>query len=137
VVAQRIDEAETGAVPSTVRAAAGIVAAEAAALVVTALVLIVLAFVHTSTRLWAALAIVGFALLAAAILLLCARGLMRLRPSARSPVVIVQLLALPVGYSLGIQSGRMAIAGPMLAAALATLVLLATPSARRALDRIL
>jgi hypothetical protein len=121
--------------PSGVRAAAGLVLLEAAALAVTAVVLLVLAFVHTTTRLWAAAAIVGFALLGAAVLALCARGLLRLRPSARSPVILVQLLALPIGYSLGIQAGRAVIGVPILLLAIAVLVLLMVPSSRQALDR--
>ncbi len=122
--------------PRGIRLAAAIVALEAVALVVTALVLLVLTFVHTTTRLWAALVIVGFALLGAAVLALCARGLLRLRPSARSPVLMVQLLGLPIGYSLGVQSGRLLIAAPILLAATAVLVLLLAPSSRQALDRV-
>jgi hypothetical protein len=121
--------------PSGVRAAAVVVLLEAAALAGTAVVLVVLAFIHTTTRLWAAVAIVGFALLGAAVLALCARGLVRLRPSARSPVVLVQLLALPIGYSLGIQAGRVVVGVPILIAAITVLVLLFLPSSRQALDR--
>ncbi len=123
--------------PQTVRVAAGITAAEALALIGAAIALIVLTIVHTTTRLWAAFAIVGFALLAAAILLLCARGLMHLTPAARSPVILLQLLAVPVAFSLGFQAGRLLIAGPILLCSVAVLVLLLTPSARRALDRTL
>jgi hypothetical protein len=124
-------------VPSAIRAAAVLVLAEAAALAVTALVLLVLAFVHTTTRLWAAVSIVGFALVGAAVLALCGRGLLRLRPSARSPVILVQLLALPVGYSLGIQAGRVLVGLPILLVAIAVLVLLLLPASRQALDRVL
>lgn len=123
--------------PAGVRAAAVLVLAEAAALAATAVVLLVLAFVHTTTRLWAAVAIVGFALLGAAVLALCARGLLRLRPAARSPVILVQLLALPVGYSLGIQAGRPLVGVPILLVAIAVLVLVLLPSSRQALDRVL
>jgi hypothetical protein len=128
--------ADTGQVPGTVRAAGALVGLEAAGLLVTAVVLTVLALVHSSTRLWGALAIVGFALLGALVLAGCARGLLGLRPSSRSPVVLIQLLALPVGYSLGIQAGRPAFGLPVLALAIAVLVLLFTPSARAALDRV-
>lgn len=121
--------------PPGVRAAAILVLLEAATLTVTALALLVLAFVHTTTRLWAAVSIVGFALLAAAVLALCARGLLRLRPSARSPVILMQLLAVPVGYSLGFQAGRLLVGAPILIVAVAVLVLLLTPSSRQALDR--
>jgi carbon starvation protein CstA len=128
-------DSRSDAVPQTVKAAAALVSTEAAALLAGALVLIVMAAVRTTTRLWAAFTIVGFALIAAAVLALCVRGLLALRPSARSPVIMVQLLALPVGYSLGFQSGRFAVAAPILIVAVAVLVLLLTPSARSALDR--
>jgi len=121
--------------PGTVRLAAALVGLEAAGLLIVALVLAGLAIVHTSNRLWAALAIVGFALLGALVLAGCARGLLGLRPSARSPVVLIQLLALPVGYSLGIQAGRPLAGGPILLLAVAVLVVLFTPTARAALDR--
>lgn len=81
--------------------------------------------------LWgAALAFVGALALAG-----CARGLYTLRPSARTPVVVLQLLALPVSYTLAFQAGRAEYGGPILVAALAVLYLLFTPPARAALDR--
>jgi hypothetical protein len=61
--------------------------------------------------------------------------LLGLRPSARSPVVLIQLLALPVGYSLGLQAGRPVAGVPILLLAVAVLVALFTPTARAALDR--
>jgi hypothetical protein len=124
-------------VPASIRLAAGLVMVEAGALLGAAVILTVLAFVHSTTRLWAAIAIVGFVLLAAAVLGLCARGLLRLRPSARSPIVLAQVLALPVSFSLGFQGGRLAIALPILLVAIAVLVLLFAPSARTSLDRTL
>jgi len=96
-----------------------------------------LAFMGAAFLLLETKSIVGFALLAAAILLLCARGLMHLTPAARSPVILLQLLAVPVAFSLGFQAGRLLIAGPILLCSVAVLVLLLTPSARRALDRTL
>jgi hypothetical protein len=78
----------------------------------------------------AAIALVGAAGLAAG-----ARGLWRLSAAARSPIVVVQLLALPVGYSLGFQAGVIGIGGPIMVIALAVLFLLFTPPARAALDR--
>jgi hypothetical protein len=119
-----------------VRAAATLTAIEAGALLITALILVVLTFTHTTTKLWAALSIVGFALLGAAILALGSRGLVHLRPSARTPVLLIQLLTLPVSYSLGVQSGRWLIGLPMLLCAVSVIVLLFTPSARMALDRV-
>jgi len=85
---------------------------------------------------------VGRALLGAALALgtaatlgLGARGLMGLRPAARTPIVVLQLLALPVGYSLAFQAGLLAYGAPILVGALAVLYLLFTPAARAALDR--
>jgi hypothetical protein len=123
--------------PTAVRIAAAIVAVEAAAMLCGAVVLVGLTVVHTTTRLWAALALAGFAALGAGILWLCASSLRQLRPSARSPVVLIQLLALPVTYSLGFQGSRVAIAVPIMVAAVAVLLLLLTRSARNALNRVL
>ena len=58
-----------------------------------------------------------------------------MRPSARSPVLVLELLALPVSYSLAIQAGRVGYGGPILISALAVLYLLFTPSAREILNR--
>ena len=121
--------------PDTIRYAAWVVFAQAAALGIITIVLLVLAAVHSSQRLWAALAIAGFALLGTLICYLCGRGLLGLRPSARSPILLLELLALPVGFSLGIQAGRLLAGIPVLVSALAVLALLFTPTARAALDR--
>ncbi len=56
-------------------------------------------------------------------------------PAARSPIVVLQLLALPVAYSLWFQAGVAVYGAPIMLAALATLFLLFTPPAREALDR--
>ncbi|HEY0165473.1 MAG TPA: hypothetical protein VGB75_00395 [Jatrophihabitans sp.] len=128
-------EPAAGPPPGGIRAAAALVLLEAGALAIIALALLVLAFVGTTTRLWGAVAIVGFALLGAVVLALCARGLLRLRPSARSPVILVQLLAVPVGYSLSAQAGRPLVGTPILIVAIAVLTLLMLPSSRQALDR--
>lgn len=124
-------------VPDTVRYAAWVVLVQAAALAIITVVLLVLAAVHSSQRLWAALAIAGFALLGALVCYLCGRGLLALRPTARSPIVLLELLALPVGFSLGVQAGRPLAGIPVLVSALAVLALLFTPTARTALDRTL
>lgn len=82
-------------------------------------------------------ALLGVALVlgCAAALVLGARGLLRCRPAARTPIVVLQVLAIPVSYSLGFQAGRVGVGGPMLLAALAVLYLLFTPPVREALDR--
>lgn len=122
-------------VPGPVRAAVAILLLEALALLGAAGFLAVDTAVGNPHNVGRALLGAAFALLGALVLAACARGLYRLRPAARSPVVVLQLLALPVGYSLGIQAGRIAYGGPILIAALAVLYLLFTPPARAALDR--
>lgn len=122
-------------VPAQVRAACAILLAEAAALAVAAAVVLVKTATGHPDNLGRALLDAGFAAGAALLLLLGARGLARLRPAARTPVVVLQLLALPVAYTLAFQADRIAYGGPILVAALATIYLLFTPPARAALDR--
>ena len=121
--------------PRTLVIAAAIIRIEALALAITAVALVVLSFTHTTTRLWAAFTVAGFALLGAAIFWLCARGLLALRASASTPALLLELLALPVTYDLGFQAGRYLIAIPIMAAAIAVILLLLSAPTRRALDR--
>ena len=73
----------------------------------------------------------GFALLAGVLVVVVARGLAAVRGWARSPAVVVQLLALPVG--VGLVQGRVWVAAvPVLLLATTVLYLLATPEARLA-----
>ena len=86
-------------------------------------------------RLFRAVVGVGVALfmIAFAVLLgAAARALLRLRRWARAPVVVVQLIMLPVGWSF--RGGRTEdVAVAMIAAALLTLVLVLHPRSTRAL----
>ncbi len=117
-------------------AAAALVAVEGAALVVLAVVSVVLTALDDAGSVPVAL---GAALLLAIFggaLLLLARGLRGLRPPARSPVVAVQVVALPVGWTLAGTNGRPEIGVPVLVLAVAVLVLLfGTAEARDALAR--
>ncbi len=122
-------------VPVQVVAAAVIVAVEALALVVAAVILLVKVVLGHPDSYPAALLEAAMALGGAAVLGACARGLVHLRPSSRAPVLVLQFLALPVGYSLAFQAHLVGYGGPILLAALATLYLLFTPPAREALDR--
>jgi hypothetical protein len=73
----------------------------------------------------------GLAVLAGALVLLVARGLGDVRGWARSPAVVLQLLALPVGY--GLVQGRVWLAAvPVLLLAGSVLYLLMTTEARLA-----
>ena len=73
----------------------------------------------------------GFAALAGLLLLVVARGLLDVRGWARSPAVVLQLLALPVGLGL-VQGGVLLAAVPVLGLAVGVLYQLATHEARLA-----
>ena len=83
-------------------------------------------FDRTATLLEAALAV-----LAGGLLLAVARGLAAVRGWSRSPAVVLQLLALPVGAGL-VQGGVFYAAVPVLGLAATVLYQLATPEARLA-----
>jgi hypothetical protein len=83
-------------------------------------------FDRTATLLEAA-----FAVVAGLLVLLVARGLARVRGWSRSPAVVLQLLALPVGVGL-VQGEVWVAAVPVLLLAGSVLYLLATPQARLA-----
>ena len=66
------------------------------------------------------------ALLGAEVLAACARGLLHLRPVARSPVVVIELLTAVVSFSLGFQAGLIQYGGPLMLTAVVVLYLLFT-----------
>jgi hypothetical protein len=119
-----------------VLAAAALVTVEGVALLVLAVVSVVLTALDDAGSVPLAL---GGALLLGLFggaLLLLARGLRALKPASRSPVVAVQIVALPVGWTLTSTNGRPEIGLPVLALAVAVLVLLfGTAEARDSLAR--
>lgn len=120
--------------PGPIRLAAIIVLLQAAGLLVAgaaAVVEIAHGGYDDAGRAWSD---AGFALLGALALIFAARGLSYLRPSVRTPLLVFEVLALPVGYSL-LQAGRLEYGGPVVVGAVAVLVLLFTRAARLALDR--
>jgi hypothetical protein len=122
--------------PRPVLIAAALVAVEGVALLVLAVVNVVLTALDDAGSV--PLALAGAALLAifGGALLLLSRALRALRPPARSPVVAVQVVALPVGWTLTSTNGRPEIGLPVLLLAAAVLVLLfGTAEARDALAR--
>lgn len=121
--------------PGQLRAACVILLAEAAALVAVMVIVLVKTVAGNPDSIGRALSDAGLAAAGALLLLLGVRGLARLRPAARTPVIVMQLLALPVAYSLAFQAHRAAYGGPILVAALAVIYLLFTPPARAVLDR--
>ena len=121
--------------PRPVLLACVIIGLQVLALLAAGALVIVKAITQTSTSLAGALLLSAIAVAGAAALVLCARGLLRLRPAARTPVVVLQLLALPVSYSLAFQAHRVGYGAPIMLSALAVLYLLFTPPARAVLDR--
>lgn len=126
---------EDGGTPAQVRVAAALIALEGLVLLVAAGILIAKTLGGHPDSIGRALLGATLVLGTAAALVLGALGLLRLIPAARAPMVVLQLLALPVGYSLAFQAGLVAYGAPILVGALGVLYLLFTPPARAALDR--
>jgi len=112
-----------------------VLALQALALVAATAVVLVKAATQTSTDVLGAVSLAAIAVAGAVALAFCARGLLRLRPAARTPAVVIELLALPVSYSLAFQAGRVGYGAPILLSALAVIYLLFTPPVREVLDR--
>lgn len=129
-------EGGTARAPRPVLAAAGLVVVEGVALLVLAVLNVVLTALSDAGSVPLAL---GGALLLGVFgggLILLARGLRGLRPATRSPVIAVQIVALPVGWTLTSTNGRPEIGLPVLALAVAVLaLLLGTAEARDSLAR--
>lgn len=124
-----------GRPPRPLVSACAVLGLEAVALIGLAVFLLIDTATGAASSLAGALLGAALVLGCAAALLFGARGLLRCQPGARTPIVVLQVLAIPVAYSLGFQAGRLAVGGPMLLAALAVLYLLFTPPSRAALDR--
>ncbi len=127
--------ADPDRVPGQLRAAAGLVVLECLGLLAAGAVLVAKTLTGHPDLVARAVSGTAFAVAGAVALALAARGLLRLRPAARTPIVVLQLLALPVAYSLAFQAARIEYGGPILLVAVAVLYLLFTPPARAALDR--
>jgi hypothetical protein len=119
--------------PTALRVAAALAALEGLALVGAALLYALRGVLGDAES--AAGAELGALLIAGvgALLLAAARGLLHRRRWARSPVVVVQLLAVPVGLSL-VGGGVLAAGLAVLALAAATIGALASPQGRAGLD---
>jgi hypothetical protein len=131
-----VAEADPVRAPRPVLAAAALVTVEGAALLVFAVVNVVLTALSDAGSVPLAL---GGALLLAIFgggLILLARALRALKAPARSPVIAVQIVALPIGWTLTTGNGRPEIGLPVLLLAVAVLVLLfSTAEARDSLTR--
>jgi hypothetical protein len=120
--------------PGQLRVALALVGVQAVELVVTALVLAIDAVVGHPDQPGAAVTLAVLALAVGALLLWLARALTRQRLWARTPVVFLEVLFLPVAYTL-VNSGYPIPGVAYLLVSLAVLVLLFTPPARAALER--
>jgi hypothetical protein len=122
--------------PRPVLAAAALVTVEGGALLLLAVGSVVLTALNDAGSVPLALAGALLLVIFGGALVLLARGLRALKPPARSPVVAVQIVALPVGWTLASTNGRPEIGAPVLVLAVAVLVLLfGTAEARDALAR--
>jgi hypothetical protein len=121
-----------GVAPRSLRWAAVVVGVEALAALAAAVTTGVDTAAGQVSSTGGAIGIVVFALLAAGALAACARGLLRVAPWARGPVVALQLLLALLGYTAAFTAQSPQIGIPMLAAAAVELYLLATPEARLA-----
>jgi hypothetical protein len=126
---------EDGGVPAQVRVAAALIGLESLALLLAAGILVAKTLGGHPDSIGRALLAAALAIGGAVALGLGAVGLVRLRPAARTPMLVLQLLALPVGYSLAFQAGLVGYGAPILVGALTVLYLLFTPPARAALGR--
>lgn len=123
-------------VPGTLRAACLVVLVEAVALAGVAVLVLVQTSTSTAQDTLGSVLQAVLALAAAALLVALARALGRLRPGARTPLLVLQLLALPVAYSLWFQGdGHPQYGAPIAVLALLTIFLLFAPPSREALDR--
>jgi hypothetical protein len=120
--------------PRPVAVAAAILGLETLGLVAVAVLLVVDTATGSPRDVARALFGAAFALLGAAVLGVGARGLVRLRPAARTPVIVLQVLAVPVAISL-MQAHQERFGAPILIAAVVVVYLLFTPPARGVLDR--
>lgn len=114
--------------------AALVVAVEGLALLGLAAFLIVELVVSTPSDVGGAVGILLFTAAGGAGLLVLARSLAGAARWARGPTVVMQLVAVPVGYTLTFQSGQPYWGIPVLGLAAAELYLLATPEARLVFD---
>ena len=129
------ESADAGRPPRPLVLACGVLALQALALVAAAAIVLIKAATQESSDVTGAVLLGGIALAGAVALGLCARGLLRMRPAARTPVVVIELLALPVSYTLAFQADRLGYGAPILLSALAVIYLLFTPPVREVLDR--
>ena len=116
---------------AALRAAAFLVGLQALALLAVTVFYVVELLVATSTSKGAAITSTVLVLLSALGLGWCAKGLYERRRWARSPVLVLQVIAIPVAVGL-VQSGRWYVGGPLLVWVVAVIVLEFAPGSTAA-----
>lgn len=114
----------------TVLALAGLIALEGVGLIGVGVFEAVKTAVSTATSVGGALWAAVLAAAAGALLIWLATAVARHRRWSRSPVVVIQIVLLPVGFSVGIQAHQLPYGVPILVLAVAILALFASPEAR-------
>jgi hypothetical protein len=112
---------------TSTRAAGLTVAVEGVALTVGGCVLLVLAATGRPHSRAVALFAGALALVGGLLLVLLARGLSSARRWARTPVLLLNLLAVPIGIGL-VQAGRLAVGVPLSVVSASVVVLLFVPA---------
>jgi hypothetical protein len=79
---------------------------------------------------------VVFALGGAAVLALSARGLFAAKRAARTPLLVMELLAIPVGYSLGFEAHRVSYGLPIFVGAVLVIALIFSPAVNKLIDTV-
>ena len=127
---------DTEPVPTEVGRAAAIVALQGLAVFALGPILllggIVMGRPDSLSRAWSEVVV---AMAAGVLILFLARSLSKASAWSRAPVIVIQILAVPVGYSLAFPSEQPLYGIPVLVAAGAVLYLLVTPAAQLAFLR--
>jgi hypothetical protein len=119
--------------PATLRWAVGLLAAQAAGLAVVTVLLVYADVVATTTTVQGAIGLTIFAALMAALIGLFAWSLHRRRRWARGPAIVLQLLLVPIGWTM-VGGGQPALGVPVIALGLIGAATLLAPATREALD---
>jgi len=127
-------DARSSAAPKALLVAIALLALQSLGLLVAAAVLVVKTVDGHPDSVGRSLFGVVFALGAAALLMLAARGLLAAKRAARTPVLVVEILAIPVGYSLAFQAHRFGYGLPVLVGAIAVIALIFSPGVNRLID---
>ncbi len=128
--------AEEDGAPRAVRLAGLVAAVEGVGVLVAGGIFAVATVLEPPDSYGRAIFAVVIVVAAGSLLLLIGRGIARVEGWARAPVIVAQILLIPVGYTVAVTAERPLFGIPILALCAAEFALLLTPEARRAyLDR--